>query len=106
MSVPLFPPNDSITLSTPRKTADRPFFKPSPRSVVAATNFKMLRKLFTLGAPNAGALIIKKSCVDMPSDPARRSPSTPITFNASPRGRETESSRMSPGVVENLRTIG
>ena len=102
----LLPPKASTTASAPRSTAETDFLRTRGVSVVAASSFVLPRNCFAVGTGKAGPLTITKSCVAMPSEPGRRSPSTPTTFTARPRGTEMLSSSRSPGLVEKRSTVG
>ena len=103
---PLSPPTLSMTFSAPRATAENTFFKVGTLSVVAASSFRLFKKLRASGAVKVGPLIITKSWVTSPSDPGNRAPSVPTTLMAMPRGVETLSSSKSPGVVDSRITMG
>ena len=84
----------------PRAAAENSFLKPCARSVVAASNFSDAANFLGVDTVKAGPSTSTKSCVVAPSDPESRSPSTPKILIARPRGVDTLSSRMSPGLVE------
>ena len=71
-----------------------------------ASRLSVPRNFLGVGAANAGAFAITKSCVTCPLEPGRRSPSTPITLSARPRGTVMLSSSTSPGLVEKRITTG
>jgi hypothetical protein len=72
---------------------------PGARSVVAASSLSLLANWLALAVAKTGLLTNRKSCAP-PSASGRKSPLTPSTFSAMPRGSTTLSSRMSPGLVE------
>ena len=76
------------------------FCRHSALSVLAASCFKLLRNVLAPGAAKAGAFRKMRFCVVWPVYSGSRSPSTSNILRVSPRGAETESSRMSPGFVE------
>ena len=92
--------------TTGRSSAARPFFHAWPVSVVASTTVTLRRKTRRSGSVKAGWFTMTKSCVTSPSEPGRRSPSTPITLIAMPRGTEMSSSVTSPRLVERRITTG
>ncbi len=92
-------PTACSALLTPRSTVEPNTFRPSARSVVAASSFRLPRNLSALGAWKTGPLTMMKFCV-VPSASGRRAPGASSTFRARPRGRETESGRMSPALVD------
>ena len=62
--------------------------------MVLASSLTTARNFFGSGAPKAASSISRNS------DPSSRSPSTPMTFIANPRGVDTlKLSRMSPGIL-------
>jgi len=106
LSVALSPPAFSITDSVPRSTADNACFALGARSVVLASSFSDLRNALGSGAMKTGALTRTKSWVDAFSLPGNRSPSTCMILIARPRGVDTLSSRISPGLVEKRMITG
>ncbi len=90
----------------PCNTAEAATLSTSALSVVAARSFRLPRKALAFDVWKAGPLTMTTSWVTSFSEPGKRSPETPMILIASPRGVDTLSGRISPGVVEKRMTTG